>query len=144
MKQGIHPKYHEGEARCLTVWAFAVAHGRSLRRTLIRRRWARSTFYRRVEESSQRLADTRDDSVRDPARAVELAGRAVTLTNRRDPRWLDVLSVAPAGLGKYSDAAETAAEALVLARGQGNPVLVRELEFRERSYRQLSGKDPQD
>ena len=44
------------ERTCLAHWATAIAYRRSLRSLLIRRRWSRSTFYRRVDEGSRIIA----------------------------------------------------------------------------------------
>jgi tetratricopeptide (TPR) repeat protein/mono/diheme cytochrome c family protein len=62
------------------------------------------------------LATAADPAVRAPAAAVELAGHAVALTARRDPRALDVLAVALASAGRFADAIGTAREALALAQ----------------------------
>ena len=80
------------------------------------------------------LADSRDPAVRDGARAVRLAERAAGLTSRADPRVLDVLAVAQAASGRFSEAASTADEALKLARLSGNQALASELEYRARAY----------
>jgi Flp pilus assembly protein TadD len=81
------------------------------------------------------LVDPGDLSIRDIPRALVLAGRAVTLTARRDGLALDVLAVAQAGAGRFADAASTAEEALWLARAQGNRALVQELEYHLAAYR---------
>ncbi len=80
------------------------------------------------------LADSSDPSVRDASRAVTLAERAAAMTGRREPHVLDVLAVAQASVGRYGDAASTAAEALGLARQQGNEQLSAELEYRVAAY----------
>jgi Flp pilus assembly protein TadD len=81
------------------------------------------------------LASSSDTSVGNGARAVALAERAATLTSRRDPMVLNVLSVAQAAVGRFADAASTADEALRLARAQGNERLASELEYRVAAYR---------
>jgi hypothetical protein len=48
---------HDGERRCLAAWALASARGFSVRAMLDKRRWSRSTFYRRIDEAAQRIAD---------------------------------------------------------------------------------------
>ena len=45
-----------GERRCLASWALASAKGLSVRRMLDKRHWSRSTFYRRVDQASARIA----------------------------------------------------------------------------------------
>jgi cytochrome c-type biogenesis protein CcmH/NrfG len=84
------------------------------------------------------LADSRDVTVRDAPRALALADRAVTLTGRRDPFALDVLSVSQAAMARFAEAAETAREGLVLAREQGQQALVNELEYRANAYAALA------
>lgn len=81
------------------------------------------------------LADARDPSVRDGARALTLAERAVLLTSRRDVMALSALALASGEVGRFTEAATAAREALALARAQqANPALIRELEYRERFY----------
>ena len=60
------------------------------------------------------LAAAPDASVRNPAEAVRLAERAVTLTLRRDANTLDVLAVAHASAGDFDRAVAVADEALAL------------------------------
>jgi cytochrome c-type biogenesis protein CcmH/NrfG len=81
------------------------------------------------------LADGDDPAVRNGARALPLAERAVATTARREPMMLNVLAVAQASVGRFGDAAATAAEALPLARAQGNQALAAELERRIVAYR---------
>ena len=49
----MHLAKQPAERTCLAHWATAIAYNRSLRALLMRRRWSRSTFYRRVDEGSQ-------------------------------------------------------------------------------------------
>lgn len=75
------------------------------------------------------LADSRDESVRDPSRALGLAARAVGLTGGRDPRALAVLALAQARSGRAVEAAATARRALDAARAQGaSPAFIEQLE----------------
>ena len=60
------------------------------------------------------LAAAPDSSVRQPAEAVRLANRAVTLTMRRDANTLDILAVAHAAAGDFDRAVAVADEALAL------------------------------
>lgn len=64
------------------------------------------------------LATAGDPKVRKAGAAVDLAARAATLTGRADARTLDVLAVALASAGRFTDAAATAREALGKASGQ--------------------------
>jgi hypothetical protein len=47
----------DGERRCLAAWALASACGMSLRTILAKRKWSRTTFYRKVDQASCRIAD---------------------------------------------------------------------------------------
>jgi hypothetical protein len=47
---------HDAERRCLAAWALLASRGKSVRLFLARRRWSRTTFYRRVEDGSNRIA----------------------------------------------------------------------------------------
>jgi tetratricopeptide (TPR) repeat protein len=80
------------------------------------------------------LADSRDASVRDGARALGLADRAVRLTSGRDPRMLEILSVAQAASGRFAEAASTARAAIEIARARGDRAMVSSLEYRASAY----------
>jgi len=62
-------------------------------------------------------------AARDGARALELAQRAVLLSNRRNPWMLMTLAAADAEVGQFPDAVATAQEALALAGAQPNTTL---------------------
>jgi Flp pilus assembly protein TadD len=66
------------------------------------------------------LATDRDDRVRNPAKAVQLAERTCELTGRRESNLLDTLAAAYAANGRFADAIRTAEQAanLTLAAGQ--------------------------
>lgn len=81
------------------------------------------------------LIDAADPSLRNPAEAVELAERACALTRFQDPSLLATLAATHAAIGDTPRAAAVARQALVLARGQGRPDLVRRLEHDLASYR---------
>jgi Flp pilus assembly protein TadD len=85
------------------------------------------------------LADSREVSVRDPARALALAQRAAELTARQNPALLEVLSVAYAATGRFGDAAAVASEALPLARARGATPLAQRLELRVAAYGARAG-----
>ncbi len=80
------------------------------------------------------LADSSDPSVRDAPRSLVLAERAVSLTSGRDPRMLEILSLAQAASGRFADAAATARAALEMARARGEGGLVSALEYRAAAY----------
>jgi tetratricopeptide (TPR) repeat protein len=67
------------------------------------------------------LAVHPDTTVRDPVQAVSLAARAVVLTNRQDPRSLDVLAAAYAAAGRFDQAVTTAQTAVDLLRASSSP-----------------------
>jgi tetratricopeptide (TPR) repeat protein len=87
------------------------------------------------------VADSRDASVRDGARALGLAERAVALTSGREPRMLEILSVAQAASGRFADAIATARAALAIARARGDRAMVSSLEYRVSAY-QYAARDP--
>jgi Flp pilus assembly protein TadD len=84
------------------------------------------------------LADSPDISVRNPARARALAGRAVELTNRRDPRLLEILSAAQAASGDFRDAAATARAAAAIARALGDSAAAASIDYRAAAYEQAA------
>jgi hypothetical protein len=51
------PILPEGERRCLTAWAMASSRGLSVRAMIEKRHWSRTTFYRRIEQAAERIAD---------------------------------------------------------------------------------------
>ena len=80
------------------------------------------------------LADSRDPSVGNPSRATDLAEFAVQRTSARDPRLLEILSVAQAASGRFAEAASTARAAAALARARGDRAMVSSLEYRASAY----------
>src|SRR5436853_2773006 len=73
------------------------------------------------------LATCADPSVRNGARAVEVAARAELLSGGEDPLILHTLAAAYAENGQFSQAVETAERALQLAEQQRKGILVRVL-----------------
>src|SRR5947208_215728 len=73
------------------------------------------------------LAACADPSVRNGARAVEVAARADVLSGGQDPLVLHTLAAAYAENGQFAQAVETAERALQLAEQQRNSVLLRAL-----------------
>jgi len=80
------------------------------------------------------LADSRDPFVGNPSRAMDLAEFAVQLTSARDPRLLEILSVAQAASGRFAEAASTARAAVEIARARGDRAMVSSLEYRASAY----------
>ena len=64
-----------------------------------------------------------DAAVRDGAKAIALAQRAVKLSGHKDPDFLDTLAAAYAEAARFPEALATVREALELARQQNKPAL---------------------
>ena len=73
------------------------------------------------------LATCSDSSVRNGARAVELAQRANQLSGGQNPMTLRALAAAEAESGRFAEAIAAARQALSLATAQNNTALVNEL-----------------
>ena len=69
------------------------------------------------------LATSPDPSVRDGARAVELASRAVQLSGGQEPRAFDALAAALAETEKFSAAVEAAEQASAMALARDDDAL---------------------
>jgi len=80
------------------------------------------------------LATSPEDGVRDGARAVAVAERAVALTSRLDAMSLNTLAAAYAESGRFDAAVATAREALAVARGTGQQEFLPELTMRFEMY----------
>jgi tetratricopeptide (TPR) repeat protein len=61
------------------------------------------------------LATCPQPNIRNGAKAIELAGRAVQLSNGREPDCLDTLAAAYAEAGRFPEAVQTARKTLELA-----------------------------
>ena len=83
-----------------------------------------------------------EDSIRDGARAVELAEKAMRLSGGKIPMVFRVLAAAYAENGRFSDAIDTAQRGGDLANRAGNPALASELESNIALYQ--SGKPLRD
>jgi tetratricopeptide (TPR) repeat protein len=66
------------------------------------------------------LATASDASIRDGAKAVEFAQKAVELSNTEDPKFLRALAAAYAEAGRFSEAIEAAQRGMEIATGQSN------------------------
>jgi len=80
------------------------------------------------------LATTGDKSLRDGARAVELARQAERDSGGKNPMILGTLAAAYAEAGKYPEAVAAAEQARQLALAQTNRVLAATLETQQRQY----------
>ena len=85
------------------------------------------------------LATSRDASLRDGAKAVELAKKIIELagpaTDETAIIALRILAAGYAETGRFSEALETAQQALQLAVAQGNVALTKDLQSDIASYR---------
>jgi predicted Zn-dependent protease len=72
-------------------------------------------------------------SLRDPARALQLAARANDATGGTDPRILDTLALALAATGRRQDAADALAAAVAFARESGDDAMAAELSRRRQA-----------
>jgi Flp pilus assembly protein TadD len=88
------------------------------------------------------LADSREPSVRNPPRALQLAEEGVRLTSRREAMALDVLGLAYARNGRIDEAVAAAQEALSVARRAGNGSAVAGIESRLQTYQALRIRVP--
>ena len=74
------------------------------------------------------LATSSDDSIRDGAKATDLAQVAVALSGGREPRFFRTLAAAYAETGRFSEALTVAQQTVVIARMQGKTELANRLE----------------
>jgi tetratricopeptide (TPR) repeat protein len=94
------------------------------------------------------LATCSDASVRNGARAVQLAERACQLTDYRQTLFVGTLAAAYAEAGRFDDAMATAERAIALARKNGESALLQrnrellELYRAHKPYRDAVSRDP--
>ena len=81
------------------------------------------------------LATSSDPSMRDGARAVILAVKAVQISGGRDPNFVRTLAAARAEAGQFAEAVATAEAAKALASTQSKPELASRLEAEIALYR---------
>jgi tetratricopeptide (TPR) repeat protein len=74
------------------------------------------------------FATSPDDSIRDGAKAVQLAEEALRISGSRIPLIFRTLAAAYAESGEFSKAIQTAQQGIELANSQGNPALATELQ----------------
>jgi tetratricopeptide (TPR) repeat protein len=82
------------------------------------------------------LATSTDASIRDGAKAVELARQAVSLSGGREPLFFRTLAAAYAETGRFSDAITITQQAVVIAGTQGQTGLANLLEEDVLLYRE--------
>jgi len=73
------------------------------------------------------LAVTGNPKVRNPGRAVELAGRACKLTGNKQPVFLDTLAIAYAASGDFTKAVEIAQQAAGISQSTGDAKMAEEI-----------------
>ncbi|MFZ0917176.1 MAG: tetratricopeptide repeat protein [Candidatus Udaeobacter sp.] len=81
------------------------------------------------------LATSTDASIRDGAKAVELAQQAISLTGGREPLFFRTLAAAYAETGRFSDAVGVIQQGVAIARTQGKTGLADLLEEDALLYR---------
>ena len=80
------------------------------------------------------LATSPEASIRDGARAVELAQRASQLSGGQDPMILRTLAAAEAECGRFAEAVRAAQQALPLATARNNSALASALRLEMERY----------
>ena len=81
------------------------------------------------------LATCPDSSVRDGARAVQLAERCAKMTRFQEPLVLDRLAAAYAATGDFGKATETAEQAVQVASQRNRTEMVPQIQKRLKQYR---------
>ena len=94
------------------------------------------------------LATSPDASLRDGAKAIELAKKLIERTGHANDanaiEGLEILAAGYAETGRFSEAIETAQQALQLAIAQGNVALTKDLQSDIANYRRnLPVRDPE-
>ena len=82
------------------------------------------------------LATSPESSIRNGARAVGLANRAIQLSGGQEVRAFDALAAALAETEKFPAAVDAAEHAAAIAQAHGDKVLVDAIEQRSRLYHQ--------
>ena len=86
-----------------------------------------------LNDTAWALATNPNASIRNGAEAVELAQRAVQLSDGREPAVLGTLAAAYAEAGRFPKAVKTAQQALALAASQNNAALADVLRSRDQA-----------
>jgi tetratricopeptide (TPR) repeat protein/mono/diheme cytochrome c family protein len=87
-----------------------------------------------LSELAWLLAAHPDAGVRNPVQAIQLATRAVVLTNKQDPGSLDALGAAYASAGRFDEAMTTAQAAIELLGARGADAAASEIAERFELY----------
>ena len=86
-----------------------------------------TAVYDKLRQLAWMLATSPDASVRNGAKAVELAQQANQLAGGKNPVFLQTLAAACAEAGRFGDAIQDVQKAIELARASGQPDLVEQL-----------------
>ena len=87
-----------------------------------------------LNDTAWLLATNPNNSVRNGAEALELALRAVKLSDSREPAILGTLAAAYAETGRFAEAVKTAQDALQLATGQNKETLAKSIQAKIQLY----------
>ena len=130
----IRPLYEEARANLLRVLSSQEQTARTLdqRRELIRV-CPKNTGL--LNETAWILATSPSLALRNRAEAVDLAQRAVDLSDGQEPAFLDTLAAAYAETGQFAEAVQTAEKAVELATQQKKKVFADAIEARIRVYK---------
>jgi tetratricopeptide (TPR) repeat protein len=101
------------------------------RRELLRTRPKDRTL---LNDTAWMLATDANASIRNGSEAVELAQRAIELSDSRRPELLGTLAAAYAETGRFAEAVQTARKAMALARQQNKQALAESIAAKNRLY----------
>jgi protein O-mannosyl-transferase len=88
-----------------------------------------------LNETAWVLATGPESSLRNGVEALDLAQRAVELSDGQEPAFLDTLAAAYAEAGRFAEAVQTAEKAAELATQQKKKVLADAIKARIRTYK---------
>ncbi len=129
----IRPGYTDARSNL----SIAESQREAIRQTLVEKREllrARPDDLALLNDTAWMLATNPNASIRNGPEAVELAQRAVRLSNAREPAILGTLAAAYAEAGRFPEAVKTAEQALALATSQNNMALADALRVRIKLY----------
>ena len=89
---------------------------------------AQSTNSLLLNDYALELLECKDESLRDPEKALESAQRAAMVTNRKQPGILSTLALALFRTGKKAEAIETIKKAIALLPANGDPKVRADME----------------
>jgi tetratricopeptide (TPR) repeat protein len=125
------------DARISCCLAMALASSRQLREAVAQYQATLAidpNYLQAVQNLAWLLAVCPDESIRNGAKAVEYAKRAIQLSDGKDPSVFDTLAAAYAENGQFADAAQAAQHATELAAANGNMQLAEAIQSRLQLY----------